>query len=32
MGMKPDEIAKKLGLTPYVVTQILLSAQTAGKR
>jgi hypothetical protein len=32
MGMKPDEIAKKLGLTPYVVTQILLSAQSAGKR
>jgi hypothetical protein len=32
MGMKPDEIAKKLSLTPYVVTQILLSAQSAGKR
>ena len=32
MGMKPDDIAKKLGLTPYVVTQILLSAQSAGKR
>jgi hypothetical protein len=32
MGMKPDEIAKKLGLTPYVVTQILLGAQSAGKR
>ena len=32
MGMKPDEIAKKLGLTPYVVTQILLSARSAGKR
>jgi hypothetical protein len=32
MGMKPDEIAKKLGLSPYVVTQILLSAQGAGKR
>jgi hypothetical protein len=32
MGMKPDEIAKKLGLTPYAVTQILLSGQSAGKR
>jgi hypothetical protein len=32
MGMKPDEIAKKLGLTPYLVTQILLGAQSAGKR
>ena len=32
MGMKPDEIAKRLGLTPYVVMQILLSAQSAGKR
>lgn len=26
MGMKPDEIAKKLGVSPYLVTQILLSA------
>jgi hypothetical protein len=32
MGMKPDEIARKLGLTPYVVTQILLSARSAGRR
>jgi hypothetical protein len=32
MGMKPDEIAKKLGLTQYVVTQILLSAQGARRR
>ena len=32
MGMKPDEIAKKLGLTPYAVTQILLAARSAGKR
>jgi hypothetical protein len=27
MGMKPDEIAKKLGITPYLVTQILLTAR-----
>lgn len=26
MGMKPDEIAKKLGVSPYLVTQILLAA------
>lgn len=26
MGMKPDEIAKKLGISSYLVTQILLSA------
>jgi hypothetical protein len=26
MGMKPDDIAKKLGVSPYVVTQILLAA------
>ena len=32
LGMKPDEIAKKLGLTPYVVTQILLGAQSTGRR
>jgi hypothetical protein len=32
MGMKPDEIANKLGLSPYVVTQILLSAQGARRR
>jgi len=32
MGMKPDEIAKRLGVTPYLVTQILLTARSAGKR
>jgi hypothetical protein len=32
MGLKPDEIAKKLGVSPYLVTQILLSATTRGKR
>jgi hypothetical protein len=26
MGMKPDDIAKKLGVSPYLVTQILLAA------
>jgi hypothetical protein len=32
MGLKPDEIAKKLGITPYLVTQILLAAASRGKR
>jgi hypothetical protein len=32
MGMKPDEIARKLGVTPYLVTQILLAATKQGKR
>jgi hypothetical protein len=32
MGLKPDEIAKKLGVTPYLVTQILLAATSRGKR
>ena len=26
MGMKPDDIAKKLGVSPYLITQILLAA------
>jgi hypothetical protein len=26
MGLKPEEIAKKLGVSPYLVTQILLAA------
>jgi hypothetical protein len=26
MGMKPHEIAKKIGVSPYLVTQILLNA------
>jgi hypothetical protein len=25
MGLKPDEIARKLGVSPYLVTQILLN-------
>lgn len=32
MGMKPDEIASKLGVSPYLVTQILLAATSRGKR
>jgi hypothetical protein len=32
MGLKPDAIAKKMGLTPYLVTQILLAATNRGKR
>ena len=30
-GLKPDEIAGKLGLTPYLVTQIILNTRTKGK-
>jgi hypothetical protein len=30
-GLKPDEIARKLGLTPYLVTQIILNTRTKGK-
>jgi hypothetical protein len=26
MGMKPDDIAKKLGVSPHLITQILLAA------
>jgi hypothetical protein len=32
MGLKPDAIAKKLGVSPYFVTQILLAATSRGKR
>ena len=32
MGMTPDQIAGKLGVTPYFVTQILLAASGRGKR
>jgi hypothetical protein len=32
MGLKPDAIAKKMGLSPYLVTQILLAATNRGKR
>jgi hypothetical protein len=31
-GLRPDEIASKLGLTRYEVTQIILAARTPGKR
>jgi hypothetical protein len=30
-GLRPDEIASKLGLTRYQVTQIILAARTQGK-
>jgi hypothetical protein len=32
MGMNPEQIAKKLGVSPYLVTQILLAASSRGKR
>jgi hypothetical protein len=32
MGMRPDEIAEKLGMSRYLVTQILLAATARGKR
>jgi hypothetical protein len=32
MGMKPDEIAKKLGISRYLATQILLDATARGRR
>jgi hypothetical protein len=32
MGLKPIEIARRLGVSVYLVTQILLGAQTQGKR
>ena len=30
-GLRPDEIAQKLGLSPYLVTQIILNARSRGK-
>jgi hypothetical protein len=30
-GRRPDEIAQKLGLTPYMVAQIILTAKNRGK-
>ena len=30
--MTPDQIASKLGVSPYLVTQILLAASGRGKR
>jgi hypothetical protein len=32
MGMTPEQIARKLGVSPYLVTQILLAASSQGKR
>ena len=32
MGLTPEQIAGKLGVTPYLVTQILLAASSRGKR
>lgn len=30
-GLRPDEIARKLGLSPYLVTQIILNTRSRGK-
>jgi DNA-binding transcriptional regulator LsrR (DeoR family) len=30
-GMRPDQIAQKLGLSSYAVTQIILTARNRGK-
>ena len=30
-GLRPDEIAKKLGLSPYQVAQIILNTRSRGK-
>jgi len=30
-GLRPDEIAAKLGLSPYIVTQIILTSRNRGK-
>jgi hypothetical protein len=30
-GLRPDEIARKLGLSPYVVAQIILNTRNRGK-
>jgi DNA-binding transcriptional regulator LsrR (DeoR family) len=32
MGMTPEQIAGKLGVSRYLVTQILLTASAQGKR
>jgi len=32
MGMKPDQIARKLGVTERLVTNILLDATARGRR
>jgi Mn-dependent DtxR family transcriptional regulator len=31
MGLEPDEIARKLGVSPYLVTQILVAATSKGR-
>jgi DNA-binding transcriptional regulator LsrR (DeoR family) len=30
-GLRPDEIAEKLGISRYLVTQIILNSRTRGK-
>jgi hypothetical protein len=30
-GLRPDEIARKLGLSPYQVTQVILNTRSRGK-
>ena len=30
-GLRPDEIAQKLGLSSYAVTQIILTSRNRGK-
>ena len=32
MGLTPEQIASKIGVTPYLVTQILLAASARGQR
>ena len=32
MGLTPEHIASKIGVTPYLVTQILLAASARGRR
>ena len=32
MGLTPEQIASKIGVTPYLVTQILLAASARGRR
>ena len=32
MGLTPEQIASKIGATPYLVTQILLAASARGRR
>jgi hypothetical protein len=32
MGMRPDQIAKKLGVSEHLATQILLAVTSGGRR